>query len=240
MLHRLQFQFDIDVLFFLGPIMAERTRKIMIMASMMMDEEEQLNTENNGLMNNFEGQTNESGAEDPQPPILPNALNAVNEFTTDNPQPTTSQVHSSVKQQTERSDWVVGYTSSTKVNLRRVESRKYFPSPASDSEKLFSSDSSDDYEPSSSEESSIDNSNAPLVSIRPNDNTEVNDETESINVTKKGKKRTRRVNDWKRVKHKLLKNSGQSYTSRTGKTVDARKMGPTIVERNVFFLFQRD
>lgn len=49
--------------------------------------------------------------------------------------------------------------------------------------------------------------------------------------TNKTKKRLRDVNNWGKVKAKILKNSGQAYKSRTGKMVDARKMGPLCSDK---------
>nr|CAD7401628.1 unnamed protein product [Timema cristinae] len=77
-------------------------------------------------------------------------------------------------------------------------------SPGSDSEvseKLFSSGSSDEYEPSCSEDSSDEDSSDPLFPHRPNDTPMIiNDNgTETINETKRGKKRTRNINNWKKI-----------------------------------------
>lgn len=43
---------------------------------------------------------------------------------------------------------------------------------------------------------------------------------------KRGKKRKRRSAEWAKRKAKLLRNSGESYKSRTGNVVKAREMGP--------------
>lgn len=220
--------------------MGERTKKILHLANEFMKQKETIYTENNDLTKELRGATNEGGTENKQPSLLPNyfVMTPVNECTSKNPQPTTSQHDSSIKQVTAlQSDWVVGYASSTTVSLRKVEKRKYFSSLGSDSEvteKLFSSGSSDEYEPSCSEDSSSDDSSAPLVPHRPIDNPAINDsDTETINKTKRAKKRPKNVNNWKKVKTKLLKNSGQRYTSRTGKTVEARKMGPPCKDKCV-------
>lgn len=54
---------------------------------------------------------------------------------------------------------------------------------------------------------------------------------ENFTTTKKGKKRVRNSKEWKKIKAKLLKNSGKIYILRTGKVVNRRTMGPTCGNR---------
>lgn len=150
------------------------------------------------------------------------------------PQPSTSKSHlvPPTKQVAELSKWVVNKSNCTKVSLRKVGPCKYFPSPGSDSDKLFSSGSSDNYEPDSSDESSSDELCTPLVH---HNDTAINNinETENLNETKKGKKRIRNEHNWDKVKRKKLKNLGNSYISKKGKIVEARKMGPPCRDKCV-------
>lgn len=221
--------------------MGERSKKILELAKDLMKKKEKIYTENNELTKELRGAIiNEGEKENKQISILPNdfVMTPVNECTSENPQPTTSQYDSSIKQVTAvQSDWVVGYANERKISLRKVGQRKYSSSLVNDSEvreELFSSGSSDEYEPSCSEDSSSEDSSAPLVPHQPIDNPVANNnDTEIINSTKRGKKKTRNENNWKKVKTKILKNSGQIYTSRTGKTVEARKMGPPCQDKCV-------
>ncbi|KAL4104440.1 hypothetical protein QTP88_019741 [Uroleucon formosanum] len=52
-----------------------------------------------------------------------------------------------------------------------------------------------------------------------------------IKQTSYKEKRSKNPEQWKKTKAKLLKNSGKSYTSRTGKTVNERVMGPNCSDR---------
>lgn len=129
-----------------------------------------------------------------------------------------------------RPRYVIHNSTPTKLALRKIEpSKRYAVSPiSSDDEKLFSSGSSDLYEPSD-ESSSEDSENITSSASLP-----FNKDTTALGSTeengsedpqpKKGKKRTRNENNWKQNVAKRLRNSGNSYKSRSNKTVEARKM----------------
>ncbi|XP_074035418.1 uncharacterized protein [Leptinotarsa decemlineata] len=128
----------------------------------------------------------------------------------------------------------------TKLALRKHEPCKQYASPiSSDDEKLFSSGSSDLYEPSdesSSEESSTENitSSASLPINKDISAPDSNEATGSEDSQpKKAKKRTRNEKNWKQNVAKRLKNSGKSYKSRTNKTIEARKMRPPCSDKCV-------
>ena len=94
------------------------------------------------------------------------------------------------------------------------------PKPISNSESssdVFSSGSSDNYEPSSSDESSNSGERVPIPKEK--------------SPIKKPKKRMRNVSNWGRVKAKMLRNTGKSYMSRTGQIVRARKMGAACTDK---------
>lgn len=127
-------------------------------------------------------------------------------------QATTSQQQ--VKKVTHRkSVYLITRTSAIKSIIKRQPIT--LRSSESSSDELSLGGSSDSYHPSSEE----------------NDSTSRSADSNSGNflettcLTNKSKKRLRDVNNWGKVKAKRLKNSGQAYKSRTGKMVDARKMG---------------
>lgn len=80
--------------------------------------------------------------------------------------------------------------------------------------KLFSSGSIDEYKPSCRKDSSDEDSSDPLFPHRPNEipvnNDILNDNvTETINETKRDKKRSQIIDNWKKVKINYLKTQGK-------------------------------
>lgn len=114
---------------------------------------------------------------------------------------------------------------------------------STDSEE-FSGDSSDSFEPSSSDDSSScsscsssKSSDLGTESIVPGEipivGSEIRESEDNSPSIKKGKKRLRKTENWVSNRAKRLKNSGKSYKSRTGKMMEARKLGPPCPEKCV-------
>lgn len=118
----------------------------------------------------------------------------------------------------------------TKLNLKRAHRATYAEQSSSDETALFSSGSSDDYLPSSSQESVSFFENSELETVKCQidsaESPKVQNSCNSPPTVRKPKKRLQNKDNWIKVKAKLLKNSGKSYLSRTGKIVEAKKMGP--------------
>lgn len=114
-----------------------------------------------------------------------------------------------------------------KLKLRRLTKQTNYKVIVDDSEneENLSGDDSDNYIPSVSETSSESESTDQLTDLQ------TIDLPITVSPIKKGKKRSRNPEQWKKTKAKLLKNSGKSYTSRTGKTVNERVMGPNCSDR---------
>ncbi|KAL4104377.1 hypothetical protein QTP88_019678 [Uroleucon formosanum] len=117
-----------------------------------------------------------------------------------------------------------------KLKLRRLTKQTNYKVIVDDSENeenLSGDDtkSGDNYIPSVSETSSESESTDQLTDLQ------TIDLPITVSPIKKGKKRSRNPEQWKKTKAKLLKNSGKSYTSRTGKTVNERVMGPNCSDR---------
>ncbi|KAJ8944032.1 hypothetical protein NQ314_009564 [Rhamnusium bicolor] len=93
-------------------------------------------------------------------------------------------------------------------------------------ENFLGETDSDNYIPSSSDEST--SSENPPKSAENKENSVLKSPLLS---PKKGKKRQRQPEKWKKTQAKLLKNLGKSYTSRTGKVVKERVMGPPCPSR---------
>lgn len=117
--------------------------------------------------------------------------------------------------------------------------RDFSGTDSGDEFKLSSSSSSSSSSRSSSSScssSSDDNSS---------DNEAIGNETNQppepeLTPQKRGRKRTRNPNNWTKNIAKRLKNSGQVYRStKTGKTVEARKMGPSCTDKSVGCLAQQ-
>lgn len=123
--------------------------------------------------------------------------------------------------------YVVEKEGPTKLRLKKYPKNIYCDdaSPKSD----FSAGSSDNYEPSSDEESS--NSEPGQVGQNLPNFLETTEGEENSPTPKKGKKRLCRTENWTSVKAKRLKNSGKSYKSRTGKVMPAKVMGPPCPEK---------
>ncbi|CAG9571813.1 unnamed protein product [Danaus chrysippus] len=119
------------------------------------------------------------------------------------------------------------------MHLKKLESSEH-GTTSDESDDVVSSGSGEMYDPSSSDESSDSNlsPSSPITSTTNNAETQP-DETQlhEPSPTVRGKKRTRNVENWCKVKAKLLRNSGKSYTGRTGKTVPPRKMGPSCKDK---------
>lgn len=135
--------------------------------------------------------------------------------------------------------YLIDHQSSTKLTLRRISSPVYHEQYASDDvESLFGEDS-DNYVPSENEISSDSEINSTPTkkekkrqrSPSPKNEISPPEDKENRTPTKKGKKRVRNPKQWKKIEAKLLKNSGKSYISRTGKVVNERRMGPTCGSR---------
>lgn len=114
-----------------------------------------------------------------------------------------------------------------KLKLRRLTKQTSYKIIVNDSEneENLSEDDSDNYIPSVCETSSESESTDELTDLQ------TIDPPITVSPVKKGKKRSRNPEQWKKTKAKLLKNSGKSYTSRTGKTVNERVMGPNCSDR---------
>ncbi|KAL5246080.1 hypothetical protein ACI65C_013488 [Semiaphis heraclei] len=140
-------------------------------------------------------------------------------------QATTSQQQ--VKKVTHRkSVYLITRTSATKSIIKRQPI--LLRSSESSSDELSLGGSSDSYQPSSE-----DNDSSSSGTDTPSAGTDTPSAIRSADScpTNKPKKRLRDVNNWGKVKAKRLKNSGQAYKSRTGKMVDARKMGPPCSDK---------
>ncbi|CAB3228574.1 unnamed protein product [Arctia plantaginis] len=106
-----------------------------------------------------------------------------------------------------------------------------YESPTGD---FSGTDSGDDFKPSSSSSSSTSSSSrsSSSSSDRTLENEAVNDQEPKLSPKKRGRKRTRNPNNWKKNIAKKLKNSGCEYRSiTTGKTVQARKIGPSCTDK---------
>lgn len=156
--------------------------------------------------------------------------------------------------------YVVQTAGSTKTKLVRIP----MPKPArnrriseSESSDPYDSadESSDSYEPSNSDHSSESSDESEVPQVQPAEpprshslnTTAPQDDGGSADVPislpispkKRPKKRLRKCDEWKTVKAKKLKNSGESYLSRTGKVVEARKMGPPCSEKCKLKCFEK-
>lgn len=161
------------------------------------------------------------------------------------PQPSSSDDRTRRRKETRH--YVVQHSSDTKLALKKVRNSESYSSD--ESSKLFSSGSSDNYEPSCTSESSSEyesSSNYNSTSLGPSIDIPMEEEegvttigeteqqaanNEQSTTIKKSKKRMRNEANWRKVKSKTQRNSGQSYTSRTGKVVGARKMGPPCTDK---------
>ncbi|XP_072944630.1 uncharacterized protein [Epargyreus clarus] len=95
-------------------------------------------------------------------------------------------------------------------------------------------DSGDDFKPSSSSCSSSNSSSSSSSSSSDSssENEAVDDQEPTSPPKNKGRKRTRNPHSWKKNIAKKLRNSGNEYRSlKTGKTVQARKIGPCCSEK---------
>lgn len=115
-------------------------------------------------------------------------------------------------------------TDSMKMNLRKISiPKKHEIDYAEDEEEDVFAEESSEYEPSENGNTSS--------SSESNTSMQFNNENNEQPSPKKGKKRTRNPEKWKKNKAKLLKNSGKGYQSRTGKIVKERVMGPVCSNR---------
>lgn len=105
-----------------------------------------------------------------------------------------------------------------------------YESPTGD---FSGSDSGDNFKPESSSSSTSSSSSSSSSSSDSSSENEVVEDPEPISSQKKrGRKRTRNPNNWKKNIAKKLKNSGHEYRSlKTGKTVPARKIGPACTDK---------
>lgn len=120
----------------------------------------------------------------------------------------------------------------TKIKLRKKLEVPYNEKSSSDDEEnIWGETDSDHYVPSCDESTSS-------YESRSSKNAEENAKSKESPLLKspslspkKGKKRQRQPEKWKKAQAKLLKNLGKSYKSRTGKCVKERKMGPPCPSR---------
>lgn len=134
-----------------------------------------------------------------------------------------------VKKVTHRkSRYLITRTSATKSIIKRQPI--LLRSSESSSDELSLGGSSDSYQPSSEDNDSSSSGTDTPSTTRSADSSSGNF-IETTCPTNKPKKRLRDVNNWGKVKSKRLKNSGQAYKSRTGKMIDARKMGPPCSDK---------
>lgn len=112
-------------------------------------------------------------------------------------------------------------TRPAKLTLRKVSRRLYHED--SENEEAFSTEQSDEYLPSDTDQSTSasDSENKTDFNLL-----DVND-----SPIKKGKKRQCNPANWKRNKSRILKNMGKGYVSRTGKFVKEKVMKPPYSER---------
>lgn len=54
----------------------------------------------------------------------------------------------------------------------------------------------------------------------------INEHVEPESIKRKSRKRQKNIHEWKQIKSKRLKNSGQEYVTKRGKTVQAKLIGP--------------
>ncbi|KAK5647887.1 hypothetical protein RI129_002779 [Pyrocoelia pectoralis] len=133
-------------------------------------------------------------------------------------------------------NYVVQNENATKLRIRKVL-KNTCNEMSSQSSEDFSADSSDNYEYSGSDDASSCSSkssesvNKRIVLQELGNTSEVLECDENSLSGKKGKKRLRKIENWSRVKAKRLRNSGKSYVSRTGKVMQAKKMGPPCLEK---------
>ncbi|XP_049693296.2 uncharacterized protein LOC126053898 [Helicoverpa armigera] len=94
-------------------------------------------------------------------------------------------------------------------------------------------DSGDDFKPSSSSSSSSNSSSSSSSSSSDSSSeNEAVDNQEPTSSKKRGRKRSRNPNGWKKNIAKKLRNSGNEYRSiKTGKTVQAKKIGPPCSDK---------
>lgn len=95
-------------------------------------------------------------------------------------------------------------------------------------------DSGDNFKPPSSSSSSSNSSSSSTGSSSDSssENEAVDDQETTSSPKKRGRKRTRKPNSWKKNIAKKLRNSGYEYRSvKTGKTVQARKIGPSCSDK---------
>ncbi|CAH1183064.1 unnamed protein product [Ceutorhynchus assimilis] len=131
--------------------------------------------------------------------------------------------------------YVVEKESGTKLTLRKVnQSYKEYCDPE---QEPFSGGSSDEYNPDNdnddSDSSSSSSRTSENIDITTN-NADDNKEQTTNSPVKKGKKRVKNQMNWKQVKAKRFRNSGQQYTSRTGKIVEAKSMKPACSNKCIF------
>lgn len=117
--------------------------------------------------------------------------------------------------------WNVVQSTPTTMSLKKVDYLENCSS-SDDYHDIVSSGSGELYDPASTDESSL--SVPPLPCYTDNAENQQDETQRSPKV--RGKKRTRNVEKWRKVKAKMLRNTGKSYTGRTGKTVASRQMGP--------------
>ena len=132
--------------------------------------------------------------------------------------------------------YVIQSTSGTKLNLKRVH-REFYKENSSDDSGDFSSGSGDEYVPAGNDVS-LNSSDSEGENEEPPDDGAPDEEApnevrNSPPPNNKAKKRVRKVETWTKVKAKLLKNSGKSYKSKTGKTVEAKQMKPPCSDKCV-------
>lgn len=141
-------------------------------------------------------------------------------------------------QLTKPDKYIVESRNSTSINLRRIPRLTYNDPADAREHNDFSSGSSDDFSPGSEDLSSDSSEHMPGTSnqnavfrqrtFNSSETTENNGKPAS---PKKGKKRSRNPDNWIREKAKRLRNCGQSYTSKSGKIIGEKKMGPPCKEK---------
>nr|XP_022921001.1 uncharacterized protein LOC111429347 [Onthophagus taurus] len=98
----------------------------------------------------------------------------------------------------------------------------------------FSAGSGDDYNPNDGNNSDSCSSSERSINLENIDknNADDNEEESMYSPVKEEKRRIKNVNNWKQVKAKRFRNSGQQYTSlKTGKIVKAKSMKPACSDK---------
>lgn len=124
-----------------------------------------------------------------------------------------------------------------KLNIRRnsIVNKCYKERRESESSSDFSSGSSDNYAPSSSASTSSESSEV-IHQLQKNTASETSNRQENTAISpipKIGKKRVRNEDNWLKNKKKKLKNSGKSYVTKSGRSIEARKMKAPCSEKCV-------